>query len=122
MAARIVITTIGGGMLIGIAAATIAFGGAATASADGLTCQSGCTVDYDGTQGSFDSSGTRGISRGLTTQSTDGHSIVSDACAITSKGCAPGASDPSTISATSGTSDDPDSALDADGYQAAAVR
>ncbi|MBB3602776.1 hypothetical protein FHT40_002437 [Mycolicibacterium sp. BK556] len=49
---------------------------------------------------------------------------MSDACAVLggsypNYGCPPPSSfDPRTISATSGTSDDPDSALDPDGYQA----
>ncbi len=60
-----------------------------------------------------------GDQRALTTQATDGHDIISDACYNRPhKGCMPPTSfGPGTISATSGVSDDPDSALDPAGYQ-----
>lgn len=119
MVARKVTITFGAGMLIGLAASVISIAGASTAAADGLTCQSGCGVDYDGTQGGFDFDGTNGASRGLATSSSDGHDIVSDACFVIGQGCPPPASfDPTSISETQGVADDPDSALDADGYQA----
>jgi hypothetical protein len=124
MAPSKVISVIGKGVFIAAAGSAIALGGAAAASATPgvVDAQSGSTVDADGTQGSMVPA-MSGDQRGLTTQSTDGHAIVSDACAITNKGCLPPASfDPTTISATTGISDDPDSALDPDGYQADAVR
>lgn len=121
--ARNLITTIRGGLLIAIAASGMAVAGAPIASADGLSCQTRCTIDRDGTAGSFDNDGTSGTSRGLTTASSGGHHIVSDACFVVSRSfCAPGASDPTTISETSGITDKLGSALDGDGYQADKVR
>ncbi len=111
-------TTIQQAALIGIAVAAIATAGAATASADGLSCQSGCAIDSDGTAGSFDNDGTNGISRGLTTTSGASHRIVSDACFVVGEACARGATNPATISETVGMFDGPGSAVDADGYQA----
>lgn len=123
MALSKVTTTLLASGFAAVAGFAVAVAGSATASADGLTTQTGGYVDYDGTQGSFDGDGTRGTSRGLTTQSSAGHSIVSDACFVKgSSYCVSGWTDPSTIAATSDTSDDPDSALDADGYQAAEAR
>jgi len=120
---RSVRASIQGGVLVGIAAAGIAIGGAAPASADGLNCQSGCAIDWDGTAGSFDNDGTNGISRGLSTTSGASHRVVSDACFVVSSAmCAPGATDPAIISESTGTFDGPGSAVDADGYQAQNVR
>lgn len=100
-----------------------ALAGAATASADGLTCQTGCVIDRNGTQRDYwDYDGTNGTGRALTSQPTGGHSIVSDACFVQGDGCQPGGYDPRTIAASSGSADDPDSALDGDGIQAAATR
>ncbi len=110
-------------VLVGTATAGIAIAGAATASADGLSCQSGCAIDWDGTAGSFDNDGTNGISRGLTTTSGASHRVVSDACFVVSSAmCAPGATDTATVSESTGMFDGPGSAVDADGYQAQNVR
>jgi hypothetical protein len=109
---------------VGGAALAASLLGAATANADGLTVQSGGSVDYDGTQGSW-APATSGSQRPLTSQPGGGHQITSDACYIKNNPvyCPPPSSfNPEYIQATSGTSDDPDSALDADGYQAAQVR
>ena len=100
----------------------IAVTGAATASADGyngLTTQTGGSVDPDGTNGT---------SRGVTNVSTSSHSIRSDACAVKGSsypysGCQyPDSFDPRTIAEKPGVSDQPGSALDADGEQATAIR
>lgn len=128
-----VITTLGMSALIAVAGATIALGEAAAASAQPgiVDVQSGGTVDVDGTQGTIDGDGTQGSyaaaitgdQRALTTQATDSHAIVSDACAVKGGGypilgCLPPASfDPRTISATTGISNDPNSVLDPDGFQ-----
>jgi hypothetical protein len=115
-----VIRIIGNGLLIAVAGSAIALGGAAAAGAQpGLVdAQSGSQVDADGTQGSMVPA-VAGEQRVLTTQWTDGHEITSDACHLRPhKGCLPPASfNPGTISAATGVSDDPDSALDPDGYQ-----
>jgi hypothetical protein len=116
---RELLSAIGKGVLVAVSGVAIALCGAAAAAAQPgvVDAQSGSTVDVDGTQGTMVPAMT-GDQRSLTTQSSDGHAIVSDACAIKGKGCLPPASfDPTTISATTGISDDPDSALDPDGYQ-----
>jgi hypothetical protein len=95
-------------------------GGAAAANADGgISVQSGSSVDTDGTQGSWVPA-TSGDQRPLTTQSSAGHTIQSDACYVKNNPvyCPPPSSfNPEIISATTGTSDDPDSKLDPDGFQ-----
>lgn len=114
--------TIRRGVLIGLATCGLAVTGTPTAVADGLDCQSGCVIDWDGTTGGFDNDGTKGTIRSLNMTSSSGHSIVSDACFVSGQGCMPGASSPSTISATTGAVHAPGSALDPDGFQAANVR
>jgi hypothetical protein len=124
MASSKAIRAIRNGVFAAAVGSAVALGGAAAAGAQPgiVDAQSGSTVDADGTQGTMVPA-TSGDQRPLTSQSTDGHAIVSDACAIVGKGCLPPASfDPTTISATTGTSDDPDSALDADGFQTDAAR
>jgi hypothetical protein len=118
MAAQNVIRSIRTSVLISIAFSAMAITGSGTASADGLSCQTGCVIDYDGTAGSFDSDGTNGESRSLTTASNGSHSSVLDACSIVGAGCIYGASDPSTIATFTGVSDKTGSVLDTDGYQA----
>lgn len=108
----IVRTLIAGGFAVS-AGFLIAVTGAATASADGLTTQTGGSVDYDGTNGT---------SWNMATGSSSGHSITSDACFVVGKGCVPGSSNPSYIAETTGTSDKPGSAMDPDGYQASVIR
>ncbi|WP_328358360.1 hypothetical protein OG976_04330 [Mycobacterium sp. NBC_00419] len=117
---KVASAVIGGGFAAA-AGFAIAVAGSAVASADGLTTQTGGSIDYDGTQGSFDGDGTNGASRGLTTASSSGHAIVSDACYVKQNPhyCPPPSSfDPSYIASVSGTSDQTGSALDSDGYQA----
>ncbi|MGJ6122337.1 hypothetical protein QN239_07150 [Mycolicibacterium sp. Y3] len=119
MASRRAFRAMRNGAFVAVVGAAVALGGAATAGAQpGLVdAQSGSTVDADGTQGTMVPAVT-GDQRGLATQSTDGHTITSDACYVTGDGCMPAASfDPRTISATTGVSNDPDSVLDGNGFQ-----
>jgi len=109
-----------------LAGVALTLSGATTAmAAPGVVdVQSGSSVDTDGTQGSW-APATSGTQRQLSTQTGSGHQITSDACYVKNnpKYCPPPSSfQPEFIQATSGTSDDPDSALDADGYQADQVR
>ena len=104
---------------IGSAAVMAALCGAGAAAADGLTVQSGSSVDTDGTQGDWNSA-VSGSQRPLTTQTGSGHQITSDACYVKNNPvyCPPPSSfNPELIQATTGTSDDPDSKLDPDGFQ-----
>lgn len=108
--------------MIAGAAIALATAGAAEAVPQGVVdVQHGGAVDTDGSVG---------VSRPMFSQALGGHSIVSDACAIKGKGCPPDeprwvsytpAGSPRWISATSGVSDDADSALDYDGFQAERV-
>ena len=106
-------------VLVAAAGLALTLGGAAAASATPgvVDAQSGSSVDVDGTQGTMVPA-IVGEQRGLTTQTTDGRPVASDACGVTGSGCsAIDGYGPHTISATTGTSDDPDSALDPDGFQ-----
>lgn len=118
--ARSVMRALGRSVFVAAAGSAIALGGAAAAAAQPgvVSAQSGSSVDVDGTQGTMVPALT-GDQRTMTTQASDGHTITSDACyGRPHKGCLPPSSfDPTTISATTGISNDPDSVLDPDGYQ-----
>lgn len=73
----------------------------AAAHAD-VTCQSGCSVDTDGTQGSMAPAIQGSMDEGSHVGGGS-HPITSNACYVTDgdSGCDPGATDPQTISADS---------------------
>jgi hypothetical protein len=124
MASSKVVRAIRNGVFAAAVGSAVALGGAAAAGAQPgiVDAQSGSTVDVDGTQGTMVPA-MSGDQRPLSGQSTDGHDVVSDICALTGKGCLPGdGGGPHTISVDTGTSDDPDSALDPDGFQTDALR
>lgn len=119
MAPSKVIRALRNGVFAAAVGSAVALGGAAAAGAQPgvVDAQSGSTVDVDGTQGTMVPAVT-GDQRSMSGQSTDGHDVVSDICALVGKGCLPGdGGGPHTISVDTGTSDDPDSALDPDGFQ-----
>jgi hypothetical protein len=124
MASSKAIRAIRNGVFAAAVGLAVALGGAAAAAAQPgiVDAQSGSTVDVDGIQGTMVPA-MSGDQRPLTTQSTDGHPVVSDICYLTGKGCLPNdGGGPHTISADTSISDDPDSALDPDGFQTNAVR
>lgn len=108
----------------GAITATLMGAGTALAGPGGISVQPGSSVDTDGTQGSW-AGAVSGQQRALTTQTTTGHQIVSDACYVKNDPtyCPPPSSfQPEFIQSTSGTINDPDAVLDSDGYQATEVR
>lgn len=101
MTSRRVLRTAGIGMLFGIATSAVT-----------ISCAGMAAADRSSTQGEI---------RGPNSVSTSGHAIVSDACSRVGKGCLPSSISPNMIAASTGTSNDPDSILDGDGFQADAV-